>query len=62
MISQEEQQYTQRAESPFNLSKIQKNHNYLIEKIRKTATALEKSNRTITFTWVKAHSGTYGNE
>ena len=39
-----------------------KHHNYLIEEIRKTPTALEKRNWTSTFTWVKAHAGTYGNE
>ena len=39
-----------------------KNHNYLIEEIRKQATTLEKSNWTITFTWIKAHAGTNGNE
>jgi ribonuclease HI len=39
-----------------------KNHKYLIEEIRKTAIALEKRNWTITFTWIKAHAGIYGNE
>jgi hypothetical protein len=34
----------------------------LFEEIRKTAIALEKSNWTVTFTWVKAHAGIYGNE
>jgi hypothetical protein len=38
------------------------NHNYLIEEIRKSAIALEKRNWTITFTWIKAHVGIYGNE
>jgi hypothetical protein len=38
------------------------NHNYLIEEIRKKARALEKHNWTITFTWIKAHAGNYGNE
>jgi ribonuclease HI len=39
-----------------------KNHNYLIEEIRKKAIALEKRNCTIIFTWIKAHTGNYGNE
>jgi hypothetical protein len=39
-----------------------KNDNYLIEEIRKKAIALEKHNWTITFTWIKAHTGNYGNE
>jgi len=34
-----------------------KNHNYLIEEIRKKATALEKRSWTITLTWIKAHVG-----
>jgi ribonuclease HI len=38
-----------------------KNHNYLIEGIRKKAVALEK-NWTIIFTWIKAYVGIYGNE
>jgi len=38
------------------------NHNYLIEEIRKSAIELEKRNWTITFTWIKAHVGIYGNE
>ena len=59
MISQEKQQYTQRAESPFNLSKIQK---ITITSYKKSAIALEKRNWTITFTWLKAHAGTCGNE
>ena len=39
-----------------------KNHNYLIEEIRKKAIALENRKWTITFTWIKAHAGIYGNE
>jgi len=39
-----------------------KNHNYLIEEIKKKPTALEKRNWSITFTWIKAHAGIYGNE
>ena len=39
-----------------------KNHNYLIEDIRKKAITLEKRNRTIIFTWIKAHAGNYGKE
>ena len=61
-ISQEQQQYTQTAESPFNPSRIKKKHNYLIEEIRKKAFALEKRSWTITFTWLKAHIGIYWNE
>ena len=39
-----------------------KNHSYLIEEIRKKTTALEKRNWTIIFTWIKAHTGIYGND
>jgi ribonuclease HI len=39
-----------------------KNHNYLIEEIRKKAIALEKRNWTIKFIWIKAHVGIYVNE
>jgi ribonuclease HI len=39
-----------------------KNHNYLIEEIRKKARAREKCNWTVIFTWIKAHAGNYGNE
>ena len=40
-----------------------KNHNYLIEEIRKKAIiALEKSIWTIIFTWIKAHARNYGND
>jgi ribonuclease HI len=39
-----------------------KNHNYLVEEIRKRAVNLNKSNWKIKFKWVKAHVGIYGNE
>jgi ribonuclease HI len=39
-----------------------RNHNNLIEEIRRKATALEKQDWTIKFTWIKAHDGNYGNE
>jgi len=39
-----------------------RNHNYLIEEIRKKAMALENRKWTITFTWIKAHAGIYGIE
>ena len=39
-----------------------KNYNYFIEEIRKIAITLEKCSWTITFTWIKAHVGIYGNE
>jgi len=39
-----------------------KNHNYLIEEIIKKVIALENSKWTITFTWINAHAGIYGNE
>jgi ribonuclease HI len=39
-----------------------KNHNYLIEQIRKKAIALENRKLTVTFIWIKAHAGIYGNE
>jgi ribonuclease HI len=55
---------TVHADSRITLQSLKntKIHKYLIEKIRKTATALEKRNWTITFTWIKAHAGNYGNE
>ena len=39
-----------------------KNHNYLIEEIRKRLLKLERSNWTVAFSWVKAHTGIHGNE
>ena len=45
----------------FNYSR-KRNHNYLIEEIRKKAIALEKCNWTVIFNWIKAHEGIYGNE
>ena len=39
-----------------------KNHNHLVEEIRKTAVTLYKKNWTMEFKWVKAHAGIYGNE
>jgi ribonuclease HI len=39
-----------------------KNHNYLIEEIRKKAIALENRKWTITFTWIKSQAGIYGKE
>ena len=62
IISQEQQQHTQTAESPFNPSRTQTNHNYLIEEIRKKAIVLEKRSWTIKFTWINAHVGIYWNE
>jgi ribonuclease HI len=38
------------------------NHNYLIEEIRKKSIALENRKWTITFTWIEAYAGIYGNE
>jgi hypothetical protein len=38
------------------------NHAYLVEEIRKRVATLESSKRQITFSWVKAHVGVYGNE
>ena len=38
------------------------NHSYLIEEIRKRLSILEKSNWTVTFSWVKAQTGILGNE
>jgi ribonuclease HI len=61
IISQEQQQHTDSRITLHSL-KNTKNHNYLIEEIRKTAVALEKHNWTITFTWIKAHTGIYRNE
>ena len=45
-----------------SMSQEPKNHNYLIQEIRKKAIALEKSIWTIIFTSIKAHAGNYGNE
>ena len=39
-----------------------KNHNHLVEEIRKTALTLNKKNWKIKFKWVKAHVGILGNE
>jgi hypothetical protein len=39
-----------------------RNHNNLIEEIRRKAIALERQDWTIKFTWIKAHDGNYGNE
>ena len=38
------------------------NHKYLIEEIRKKAISLERHNCKISFTWIQAHVGHYGNE
>ena len=39
-----------------------KNHNYLVEEIRKRAVNLNKKKWRIEFKWVKAHVGIHGNE
>jgi ribonuclease HI len=39
-----------------------KNHNHLVEEIRKRAVTLNKKNWKIEFKWVKAHVGIYGNK
>jgi ribonuclease HI len=39
-----------------------KNHNHLVEEIRKKAVALNKKNWKIEFTSVKAHAEIYGNK
>ena len=38
------------------------NHVYLVEEIRKMVAILEKCEWKIMFSWVKAHTGNYGNE
>jgi ribonuclease HI len=38
------------------------NHRHLIEEIRRRAIFLEQHNWKITFTWIQAHAGHYGNE
>jgi len=42
--------------------KNKKNRNHLIEEIRKKTNTLEKENWNIEYTWIKAHTGHYGNE
>jgi ribonuclease HI len=42
--------------------KNKKNCNHLIEEIRKKTITLEKENWNIEYTWIKAHTGHYGNE
>jgi ribonuclease HI len=39
-----------------------KNHNHLVEEMRKRAVNLNKKNWKIEFKWVKAHARIYGNE
>ena len=39
-----------------------KKHAYLIEKIGKKVTELERNNWKIDFSWIKANAGHYGNE
>ena len=39
-----------------------KNHNHLVEEIRKRTVTLTKKNWKIEFKWVKAHAGIYGYE
>jgi ribonuclease HI len=39
-----------------------KNHDHLVEEIKKTAVTPNKKNWKIEFKWVKAHAGIYGNE
>jgi len=38
------------------------NHAYLVEEIRKRVARLESYEWKVTFSWVKAHVGIYGNE
>jgi ribonuclease HI len=42
--------------------KNQKNHNNLIDEIRRKTIALQRKGWTIKFTWIKAHDGNLGNE
>jgi len=44
------------------LTRSAKNHNHLVEEIRKRAVTLNKKNWKIKFKWVKAHARIYGNE
>jgi ribonuclease HI len=39
-----------------------KNHDHLVEEIRKRAVTVNKKNWKIDFKWVKAHAGMYGKE
>jgi ribonuclease HI len=45
-----------------DLIRSAKNHNYLVEEIRKRPVNLNKNNWRIEFKWVKAHVGIHGNE
>jgi ribonuclease HI len=38
-----------------------KNHNHLVEKIKKSVVTLNKKNWQIEFKWVKSHAGIFGN-
>jgi ribonuclease HI len=51
-------------DSKFTLQslKIPKNYRNLIDEIRKKAISLGNHNWHITFTWIRAHVGHYGNE
>jgi hypothetical protein len=66
---QRDNQYKHRTAVIFTDSKITldsirstKNHNHLVEEIRKRAVTLTKKNWKIEFKWVKAHARIYGNE
>jgi ribonuclease HI len=46
----------------FNSIRSAKNHNHLVEEIRKRAVTLNKKNWKMDFKWLKAQAGIYGNE
>jgi ribonuclease HI len=67
--SQQENHNEQRTAVSYTDSKITldsirsaKNHNHLVEEIRKRALTLKKKKWKIEFKWVKAHAGIFGNE
>jgi hypothetical protein len=58
------QEITIHTDSKITLQSLKnlKNHRYLIDEIRKKAMSLRTHNWHITFTWIQAHVGHYGNE
>ena len=53
--------HTDSKTTPDAMAKLRSHQNF-VEQIREEIRRLEKDNRTVRFTWVKAHSNIYGNE